>query len=66
MNIVWFREKFVLLFDDVITSGKSIENIKLKMEKAGAFVIGGFSIGKTMHKRQGVNPIDEIERYKIS
>lgn len=62
----FFREKFVLLFDDVITSGKSIENIKLKMEKAGAFVIGGFSIGKTMHKRQGVNPIDEIERYKIS
>lgn len=56
----FFRDKYVLLFDDVITSGKSMEKFKNRMECMGAYVIGGFSIGKTKHERQDSNPIDTL------
>ena len=56
----FFKDKYVILFDDVITSGKSMERFKRLLESAGATVIGGLSIGKTKHERQGSNPIDNI------
>ena len=56
----FFKNKYVILFDDVITSGKSMERFKQLLESAGATVIGGLSIGKTEHERQGTNPIDTI------
>lgn len=56
----FFKDKYVMLFDDVITSGKSMEKIKRLLESAGATVIGGLSIGRTKHERQCNNPIDTI------
>lgn len=47
----FFKDKFVLLFDDVITSGRSMMTFKNRLEKMGAKVIAGMSIGKTKHQR---------------
>lgn len=47
----FFKGKYVLLFDDVITKGDSMLRFKHKMEELGAIVVGGFSIGKTTHMR---------------
>ena len=46
----FFKGKFVLLFDDVITKGNSMRKIKQKMESLGATVVGGLALGKTKHK----------------
>lgn len=56
----FFKGKYVILFDDVITSGASMERFKRLLESAGATVIAGLSIGKTKHDRQMNNPIDTI------
>lgn len=47
----FFKGKYVLLFDDVITRGDSMRTFKRKMESLGAIVVGGFSLGKTKHER---------------
>ncbi len=47
----FFKDKFILLFDDVITSGNSMYKFKNKMESLGATVVAGISIGKTFHHR---------------
>lgn len=45
----FFTGKNVLIFDDIVTTGASIEQFKSKLEKAGANVIGAIMIGKTYH-----------------
>ena len=50
----YFRGKYVLLFDDIITKGNSMIAFKQKMEALGAIVIGGLSLGKTKHERPAV------------
>ena len=50
-----FKGKFVLLFDDVSTTGASIYNYKMRIEKLGAKVIGACTIGRTKHER-GTTP----------
>lgn len=47
----WFKGKQVLLFDDIVTKGNTMLRYKRLMERVGATVIGGFSIGKTKHER---------------
>ena len=47
----FFKGKYVLLFDDVITRGDSMRTFKRKMELMGATVVGGLSLGKTKHER---------------
>lgn len=47
----YFRGKYVLLFDDVVTRGDTMLRYKRDLEKMGAIVIGGMCIGKTMHER---------------
>lgn len=47
----FFKEKYVLLFDDVITRGDSMRTFKRKMEALGAIVVGGLALGKTKHER---------------
>ena len=47
----FFKGRYVLLFDDVITKGDSMLKFKHKMESLGAFVVGGLSLGKTKHER---------------
>lgn len=56
----FFRDKYVLLFDDIITSGSSMQKMKIKLEDLGATVIGGISVGITTHNRKDCNPIDRI------
>lgn len=56
------RGKYVLLFDDVITKGRTMLRYKEILERKGATVIGGFTIGKTKHERperQRFVPIEE-------
>lgn len=48
----FFVGKYVLLFDDVITSGSSMLSIKTKLESMGAYVVAGLAIGKTKHERE--------------
>ena len=47
----FFKNKYVLLFDDVITRGDSMRTFKRKMEDLGAIVVGGLVLGKTKHER---------------
>lgn len=54
----FFKNKNVIIFDDVITSGGSMLRMKEKLVRMGATVIAGISIGKTFHHRpedQNVN-----------
>ena len=52
---LFFMSKNIILFDDVITKGNSMLRMKNKMEELGASVIGGLSIGKTVHNRPHTN-----------
>lgn len=52
----FFKGKHVLIFDDVITSGRSMERLRIALQSAGANVIGGFSIGRTKHEKQSNHP----------
>ena len=47
----WFNGKYVLLFDDVITRGRTMLRYKEIFEQKGAIVVGGFTLGKTKHER---------------
>ena len=47
----WFYGKYVLLFDDVITRGRTMLRYKEILERKGAIVVGGFTLGKTKHER---------------
>ena len=47
----FFKGRYILLFDDVITKGHSMLRFKLKLEALGATVIAGVSVGKTTHER---------------
>lgn len=47
----FFRGRYIILFDDVITRGDSMSLFQLKMQQLGATVIAGISIGKTKHLR---------------
>ncbi len=46
----FFKDKYVLLFDDVITTGSSMRSFKSKLQEFGSVVIGGMSIGRTKDK----------------
>ena len=50
-NADFFKNKNVIIFDDVITSGGSMLRMKEKLVRMGATVIAGISIGKTCHHR---------------
>ena len=52
----YFRGKYVLLFDDIVTKGETMLKYKSDMEKMGATVIGGICIGKTKHERLESSP----------
>ena len=44
-----FRGKFVLLFDDVITQGRTMLKYKNLLEQKGAIVVGGLALGRTTY-----------------
>lgn len=45
----FFNGKSVILFDDIITSGKSMERFRQSLSECGASVICGISIARTRH-----------------
>lgn len=47
----FFKDKYVIIFDDTINSGNSMLSFKSKMEQMGATVICGIAIGKTKRQR---------------
>ena len=61
----FFKNKLVLLFDDVITSGSSMSRYASMLENAGASVIAGVSIGRTRHQKSE-HPIDVLKKEKGS
>ena len=58
----FFKNKYILLFDDVITTGSSMDKLANLFSSVGAVVIGGMSIGRTRHTRELRNPIDDIPK----
>lgn len=46
-----FTGKSVIIFDDVITSGSTIQHYKRIIEEQGGTVLGAISIGETMYSR---------------
>lgn len=48
---VYFKGKYVLIFDDVLTKSESVRLMDLKLRKMGAVVVGCLTIGKTKHTR---------------
>ena len=56
----WLKDKYVLLFDDVITKGNTMLKYKTMLEKKGATVVGGYALGKTKHIRPGtIHSLDD-------
>lgn len=47
----FFKDKYVLIFDDLITKGRSMLKYQSKLTSAGAKIVAGISIGKTKHHR---------------
>ena len=45
----FFKGKNVILFDDILTSGKTIEEFKEIIEAAGAYVEEEIFLGRTIH-----------------
>lgn len=56
----FFYGKYVILFDDITTRGDSMANMKRKLETAGAKVLCGITLGRTVHTDRGANPIELI------
>lgn len=56
----FFKGKYVLIFDDVITSGSSMNVVAEVLQIKGATVIGGLSIGITKHREELDHPIDSL------
>lgn len=57
----FFKDSFVILFDDIMTSGKSLARMKQLLENSGAAVIGCITIGMTKHHNTYIKqPIDMI------
>ena len=54
----FFDGKNIILFDDIITKGNSINNITETLEDLGANVIGAITLGKTVHHHHGTDPYD--------
>ena len=54
----WFSAKprKVLLFDDVVTSGRSLNIFTKSIETMGAEVVGAFCMGKTLMKPSQPTP----------
>ena len=58
----WFRGRSVIIFDDVVTSGSSIYNLKRELEKMGAKVIGAIALGRTVHECYEKSPYNEMDK----
>lgn len=51
----FFKDSYVVLFDDVVTRGHSLSRMKRELENNGATIVGAISIGRT-YSDYGGNP----------
>lgn len=58
----WFKGKRVVIFDDIVTSGSSISNLKKELKKMGATVIGAITLGRTVHEEHDKSPYKEMDK----
>lgn len=54
----FFDGKHVILFDDIITKGHSINSMVDYLEDLGADVVGAITLGRTVHHHHGTDPYD--------
>ena len=52
----FFKEQKIVLFDDIVTRGSSMQRFKLKMNELGATVVCALSIGRTYSDWNGHKP----------
>lgn len=50
IDSVFFRDKYVILFDDLTTKGRAVRGIKEDFQKCGATAVCLITIGKTVNK----------------
>lgn len=64
----FFKGKYVLLFDDIVTKGGTMLRYKEIMKSIGATVVGGMCLGKTKHERPGEKafPLSDMTEEEIS
>lgn len=65
INEKFFKDKYVLLFDDIITTGNSMIKFKNRLEDKGAHVVACISIGRTKHHffSKGPLPVEESGKW---
>lgn len=61
----YFKGRYILLFDDVVTKGGTMLRYKEAMEREDATVIGGICLGKTKHERPIQQRIVNIDEYDL-
>ena len=54
----WFMGKNVIIFDDIFTTGNSIQRMTSRLKSFGATVIGAITLGRTVHHHHGTDPYD--------
>lgn len=57
----FFKGKYVFLFDDVITSGESMNVVRKRLNQLGSTVLCGLAIGKTKHDASTRRLVPTIE-----
>ena len=58
----WFKGKKVVIFDDIVTSGSSIGNLKNELTKMGATIIGVITLGRTVHEEKDKSPYHTMDK----
>ena len=59
----FFKDRYILIFDDITTTGRSVALIKQKMNELGAKTLGALTIGKTIHEHVSEDPISIYKRF---
>lgn len=51
----FFKDRLIILFDDVVTRGHSLAKMKMELESVGAHIVAALSIGRTYSDYYGDN-----------
>lgn len=62
LDCQWFRGKRVIIFDDVVTQGDSINNMRCRLKYIGARVVGAITLGYTVHSDYGIHPYTQMDK----
>lgn len=58
----WLKDRTIIIIDDIVTKGGSINNMKRRLEKLSNKVVGAITIGKTVHQDRGEDPYDAMDK----